>query len=208
MKKNAFSISEVIIGIGISSLLFSLTLPTLNIFLKLYKKTNYDSLSSIHYRVLNDISTLIGSTSIESNSKFISGSQNLGFKILNTEDLYLNNISSKSIKNLILPFNTKGDSIYIEIPYLKKSESMILSNQFHIYRFVIVNALSKEQTLNYIPGLKEGSKVRAISFGKEEKILTKVFNGYFLEIKGGVILEYNLENSKTIKKLFMRSGEL
>ena len=208
MKKNAFSIGEVIIAIGISSLLFSLTLPTLNIFFKLYKRTNYDNLSSANYRVLNNISTLIGSTSIESNSEFISSSKNLGFKILNTENIYLNNIYSKSIKNLILPFNTKGDSLYIEIPYFKKSNSIILTNQFHLYRFVTVNTQSEEQSLNYISGLKEGSKTMAISFGKEEKVLTKVFNGYFLEVRGGVILEYNLENSQNIKKLFIRSGEL
>lgn len=208
MKKNAFSIGEVIIAVGISSLLFSLNLPTLNIFFKLYKRTNYDNLSSTNYRVLRNISTLIGSTSIESNSKLLSNSRNLGFKILDTENIYLNNVYSKSIKNLILPFNTKGNSLYIETPYLKKPNSIVLSNKFHLYRFVTVNTQSKEQSLNYIPGLKEGSKTGAVSFGKEEKVLTKVFNGYFLEIRGGVILEYNLENSQTIKKLFIRSGEL
>lgn len=208
MKNRAFSFTEIIVSIAISALIFSIALPSINHFLKFYKRTTYDNITSSNYRVISDISTLIDSTSIETDSVNLVGDKNLGFKVLNTKGVYLNNVNYKSIKNYILPFNTFGDSLYIEIPYILSSNPFNLSNQFHLYRFVVVNSITQEQSLNYIPGLSEGSKTKGINFGKEEKLLKGLFNGQFIESKGGVIMEYKLENGVTVKKKFIRTGEL
>lgn len=208
MKCKAFSFAEIIVAVSISALIFSIALPSINHFLKFYKRTTYDNITSSNYRVISDISTLIDSTSLETDSTNLLGNKNLGFKILNTKGVYLNNVNYKSIKNYILPFNTFGDSLYIEIPYILSHNPLNLSNQFHLYRFVVTNSITKEQSLNYIPGLSEGSKTKGINFGKEEKLLKNVFNGQFMETKGGVVMEYQLENGATVKKKFIRTGEL
>lgn len=207
-KKRGFSIAELVIGVAISAIMFSVILPAINTFFKFYKELKYNEFYSNNYRIIEDIENLIQSTSIESHSTTLSQSYNLGFKVLNTSGVYLNNSNGKSIKNYILDFGVEGDTLYIEIPFIKTAEPITFSNKFHIYRFKTLASSSGEQALFYIPGKNEGSKTAPLHYGLEEKILTKIYHGYFLERKGGVIMSYINQKGEQVEEFFPRSGEL
>lgn len=207
-KDSGFSLIEAIIGVFISSLLFMILFPSVNYFFKFYNSVKYGEQLSIIQRVSSDLSLLINSTSIESDSKDLIGSKNIGFKILNTQGVYLNNVNRKSISRYILPSSTKGDSLYIETPFITSKTPLSFSNNFHIYRLSTPSNISKKQSLNYIPGNSEGSKIKPLNFGKEEIVLTDIYDAYFVEERGGVFFYFKIKNGMTFEFFFERVGEL
>lgn len=207
IKIKGFSLLECIIGVTISGFIVLLSLGLLVKVSKISKNLKYDNYGSNNIKIHKLMEELILKTTIETENKELKG-ENIGFKILKTSGVYLNGLKWVVLKNYIIPIKNQGDTLYIEESYLKSEDPMILSNNFHIFRFVTIGGDKKQQQLVYIKGITPGSLYIPVNLGMEEVILTKVYNGNFIEIRGGVIMNYTTENNEVIRKTFLRRGEL
>lgn len=206
-----YSLLETTVAIAIFSITLNLATPLVKNFYTFLAFTNNKSGIKNYFRILDAIENQISSTSIEISNPPLNNNLNLGFSVLQTKNIYLSGLSSKSLTPYFIPQGSVGDSLYIEIPDLdfdSNSISFNYYNEFHLYRFVLKNSITGKQSFNYIRGDSRGGRYLPLKFTKEETLLENVYNGYFQVIKGGVIVEFTLEPNIKISKKILRTGEL
>lgn len=208
------SILEFVVCIALFSLLVFLIYPLIKISIIIHKNTKIESSSHDFYRVIEGLSAYVSSTTVETENKNLEGVSNPGLAVLNINSPHLNSTHIKKINNFILKKNLSGDSLYLEIPsfYLNNMNSSknIKKNQFHLYRFKITDIKNSKinQILTYSRGTNSGNRSSFFKFEKDEILLSKIFNGSFTEIKGGILLKFQMKNGIKVEEVLLRSGQL
>ncbi|MGL4687694.1 MAG: hypothetical protein ACRCVS_03290 [Fusobacteriaceae bacterium] len=205
---------EFVVSIALFTLLLTLIHPLIKISISVYKNIKITSSSHDFYRVIEGLAAYVSSSTVETQNKNLSEVYNPGLAVLNINSPHLNSSHLKKINNFILKKDIAGDSLYLEIPSFHfnnyNSLNNIKSNQFHLYRFKItdIKNMKTNQILTYSRGDTSGNRYGIFQFGKDEVLLSKIYNGSFTEVKGGVLLRFQTNNGLKIEELLLRSGQL
>ncbi|MGL6121259.1 MAG: hypothetical protein ACRC0V_12235 [Fusobacteriaceae bacterium] len=212
-KTSGLSIIELVACVALLTIIVGMLTPTFRTFLKVYTLIKPTSVTKDSYRIVEGIAAYVASASFETRNRNLVGVSNRGLAVLKlgTRDVTLGLNFSPYIQKI----NFDGDSLYIEIPEicLPSSPSGIIkvSNQFHLYRFwdFKLGNTTISQKLTYQRGeVLDGSRYLTLRFLKEDILMDKIYKGKFIEIKGGVIIQFELKNGEKIQEILLRSGEL
>ncbi|MGL5122630.1 MAG: hypothetical protein ACRC6K_00470 [Fusobacteriaceae bacterium] len=211
---NGSSTLEFIISIAIFTVLLTLVHPLINISIAIYKNIKIGSSSHDFYRIIEGLSAYVFSTTVETQNTNLLKVYNPGLAVLSINSPNLSSSHIKNISNFIVSEGILGDSLYLEIPSFHfnnyNPSKNIKSNQFHLYRFKVTDTknLKINQELIYSRGKTSGDRYGGFQFGKDEILLSKIYNGSFTEIKGGILLKFQTNTGIKIDEILLRNGQL
>ncbi|MGL4393439.1 MAG: pilus assembly FimT family protein [Fusobacteriaceae bacterium] len=218
-KTSGLSIIELVACVALLTIIVGMLTPTFRTFIKVYIFIKPTSVTKDSYRIVEGIAAYVASASFETRNRNLVGVSNRGLAVLKLDTRLVT--YGINFSTYIQKINSDGDSLYIEIPEicLPSSTSGIIkvSNQFHLYRFWPIMLYGKiiSQKLTYQRGKVlegttnlGGSRYLSLEFLGDDILMDQIYKGKFTEIKGGVIIQFELKNGEKIQEILLRSGEL
>lgn len=177
IKNRGISLVELVVGIGVSALIFQIMNPVVKGIFQIFEETRERSLGMGRYRLAETISWYADSS--------LSGK----FILLDTTATLANrNIDLSKITAQ----EDVGNGVYIEIPYLcSKNGVWNMASQGYIFRFMEND--NQGRHFRYVP-------VNDLRGGKEDIISSNVSKGFFFRKDGSVFIHIKERKGEVLEE--------